>query len=379
MSIASAESSARADRVVMHIDFDYFFAQCEELRNPDLKKEPVVVCAYSGRTETSGVVSTSNYVARKFGVKSGIPIATAVASLSDVGIKGIFLPIDRLFYSKISSAAMAIIQSNADIFEQRGIDECYLDVSRKVGFDFDAATLLASSIKSDILKKVGLTCSVGVAPNKLIAKIASDFKKPDGLMVVRTSEILELISPLDIKVLPGVGSKTSEVLKSKMSVKTVADLRKLSSFELIGTFGNKVGTNLFRAALGMDDEPVIQSTGEAAQLSRIVTLKRDSDSEAEMRQPLDKVCGELFQMTTKQNVSFKTITVQLILSNLRTLSHSRTLKTYSSNPDELISVARQLLHEMLNQGLERKVRRVGVRLSELQDVSGQNSLLDYVE
>ena len=168
------------DRIVLHVDFDYFYAQCEEIRNPQLKGKPVVVCIFSDRGGDSGAVATANYTAREFAVKSGIPIAFAKSRLKD-NPEAVFLPADFDHYSDISSSAMRIIESFADVFEYVGRDEAYLDVTERTNLNFDRAGHIAQQLKNEIQHKLKMTCSVGVSPNKLISKVASDYKKPDGL------------------------------------------------------------------------------------------------------------------------------------------------------------------------------------------------------
>src|SRR5919198_2325128 len=194
-------------RIIMHVDFDYFFAQCEEIRRPELRSKPVVVCVFSGRTEDSGVVSTANYVARKYGVKSGIPIRVAKSKLEDVS-DAVYLPLDSAYYSQVSQSAMSIIDSYADRFEHVGIDECYLDVSGKAD-NFEVAKAIAQEIKHDIKEHVQLTCSIGAAPNKMLAKIASDLRKPDGLTVIEPGNAAQFIAGMDAGKIPGIGPKTS--------------------------------------------------------------------------------------------------------------------------------------------------------------------------
>src|SRR5919198_6728193 len=154
-------------RIIMHVDFDYFFAQCEEIRRAELRDKPVVVCVFSNRTEDSGVVSTANYVARKFGVRSGIPIRVAKSRLAAVS-QAVFMPLDADYYRQVSQAAMSIIRLYADTFEWAGIDECYIDVSGSTE-DFEATKLLARQVKQNVRKQLQLTCSVGVASNKILA------------------------------------------------------------------------------------------------------------------------------------------------------------------------------------------------------------------
>ena len=184
-------------------DFDYFFAQCEELRNPAIKEKPVVVGVYSGRTEDSGAVSTSNYIARKYGVKSGLPLFMAKRKLE--GTEAVFLPVDHEYYEQISNRIMNIFRKYASELEQVSVDEAYLDVSEQVGCSFGKARDYALTIKADVKAQVGISLTIGVGPNKLVAKIACDSQKPDGLTIVRSEQTKELLAPLTINRLLGIG------------------------------------------------------------------------------------------------------------------------------------------------------------------------------
>ena len=179
-------------RIVLLVDLDYFFAQCEERRNPSIKDKPVVVCVYSGRTEDSGAVSTANYVARNYGVKSGISISLAKKKLKDVN--AFFLPVDKKFYKEISDSIMDILRNYVDLFEQVSVDEAYLDVTQRTKENYQRAKQLAVAIKNDILIQQQLTCSIGVGPNKLVAKIAADIRKPDRLTVVKPEQVKSFLS-----------------------------------------------------------------------------------------------------------------------------------------------------------------------------------------
>lgn len=197
----------------MLVDLDYFFAQCEERRNPIIRDKPVVVCVFSGRSEDSGAVSTANYVAREYGVKSGIPIFLAKKKLENAD--AVFLPVDHEFYDQVSDRIMTILKGYADSFEQVGVDEAYLDISQKTGGDFDVAKELARKIKTDVKSQEGISCSVGIGSNKLVAKIASDIQKPDGLTAVRAEEVEGFLAPLAVDRLIGVGRKTSERMQTR--------------------------------------------------------------------------------------------------------------------------------------------------------------------
>lgn len=368
------EGPGNTSRIIMHIDFDYFFAQCEELRRPELRTLPVVVCVFSGRTEDSGVVSTANYVARKYGVKSGIPIRVAKSKLTGVP-DAVFLPLDSAYYSQVSESAMPVISSYADTFEHVGIDECYIDVSERTG-SFKAAKNLAQEIKDEVKKKTQLTCSIGVAPNKMLAKIASDLHKPDGLTVVEPDSAITLIAGMQVDRIPGIGPKTSERLR-ELGVNTIGDLAGFDLFRLIEEFGKKTATYMHNASRGIDDEQVVES-GERQQIMRIATLKSDAAGSPEMHPDLYELCQSVFQAATDRRLSFKTVGVLLILDNLDNITRSKSLKVHSSNFESLHSAARSVLDEAMREAGPVKVRRLGVRLSDLQSSAGQNTMLDFM-
>jgi len=366
--------TSNTSRIVMHIDFDYFFAQCEEIRQPELRSKPVVVCVFSGRTEDSGVVSTANYIARNYGVKSGMPIRAAKSKLAVS--EAVFLPLDSAYYLKVSESAMSIIAPNADRFEHVGIDECYLDVS-KTASGFDAAKSLARAIKNEVKNQAQLTCSIGVAPNKMLAKIASDLHKPDGLTVIELGNAAEFIAGMDVGRIPSIGPKTSDRL-GELGVETIRDLAKFDLFRLIEEFGKKTATYMHNASKGVDDEPVVES-GEKQQIMRITTLKKDATSSGEMLSDLYEICQSVFQTATDRGLTFRTLGILLILDNLDNITRTKRLKVHSNNLESLHSAARSLLDEAMKEAGAVKVRRLGVRLLELQSSVGQNTILDFMD
>lgn len=200
-------------RIILHIDMDYFFAQCEEREHPELKGKPVVICVYSGRGGDRGAVSTSNYEARKLGVKAGISISRA----KKLAPNAVFLPVNMELYHYKSGQVMEILKEYSDKIEQESIDEAYCDLTEKVT-GFEGARMLALKLKDEIRQLVGLTCSVGIGPNKLIAKVASDYKKPDGLTVVRSEEVLQFLAPLKThtkSLTLGVPARDVETIRAK--------------------------------------------------------------------------------------------------------------------------------------------------------------------
>ena len=307
-------------RIVMLVDLDYFFAQCEEIRNPSLKGKPVVVCVYSGRTEDSGAVSTANYEARKYGVKSGIPIALAKKRLKEVD--AVFLPVDKEFYKEISDNIMEILRNCADNFEQVSIDEAYLDVTQKTRADYQEAHEMAKAIKYQILNREYLTCSIGIGPNKLVAKIAADIKRPDGLTIVRPGYVKSFLAPLPVRSLVGVGKKTEQKLET-FGVKTVGHLARFDVQKLVEIFGINLGVYFHNASLGKDDEPVAER-GEPESISRISTLKEDTRKLDAILAEVNKLCADVHAKLLDLGLFYRSVGIQVVSSNLTVYSRSKT-------------------------------------------------------
>lgn len=348
------------NRVVMLVDFDYFFAQCEELRNPTLKNKPVVVGVYSGRTENSGAVSTANYIARKFGVQSGIPLHLAKKRLE--GTEAVFLPVDGKFYEQISSKIMNALSGYADSFEQTSIDEAYLDVTIKVNGNFNEARDLAEKIKTDVKKQVGIAFSVGVGPNKLVAKIAADSQKPNGLTVITPERVTDFLSPLAVGRLLGVGRKTSAKL-GKLGVNTIGELARYDVQRLVAVFGKKLGVYFHDAANGVDNEPV-EEKGEVESISRISTLKENTRDLAVMLEKTDQLIEEIHKDLVQRNSSFKQVGVIVIMTDLSVRSRSKTLEISTRDEEVIRQVVRELFERFLGE-TELEIRRVGVKISQL--------------
>ncbi len=362
-----------ATRVVFHIDFDYFYAQCEELRNPDLKTKPVVVCVYSDRGGDSGAVATANYLARKYGVKSGMPIKFAKKRLEQVP-DAVFLPTNFDYYSEISDMVMSIIREFADIFEYVGRDEAYLDVTKKTEGSFEKAAHLAQQLKNAIRGTTGLSTTIGVSSNKLVSKIATDFKKPDGLTIVEPEKIESFLGPLPIRAISGIGKKTEEKF-SDMGLETIVQLRSMDVFTLNSNFGRKIGTYIYNAARGIDDDPV-SPRGDPIQYSRIITLKQDTKDFDMLADDLEKLCDDLNDTIVNDNILFKSVGIQFVQSDLSNRTKSKTLKNSTSSLDELKKTAIQLLKESL-QEQKLLVRRLGIKVSDLSEVTGQVDITKF--
>jgi len=345
-------------RVILLVDLDYFFAQLEELRNPALKGKPVVVGMYSGRTEESGAVSTSNYVARKFGVKSGLPLFQAKKRLE--GRDSVFLPVDYEYYQEISDKIMAILRGYADALEQAGIDEAYLEVTQRTQCSYEKAQILVQEMKQAVKEQVGVTFSVGIGPNKLVAKIASDIHKPDGVTTIRPQEVQSFLSPLPVDSLLGVGKKTVAKM-AEMGIKTIADLSKYDVQRLVETFGRTLGVYFHQASNGIDNEPV-QEAGEAESIGRMGTLKENSRDLDFIMQKIDAQIDEIYKEFTQKGLIYRQVGIAAVMINLSTKSRSKTLEKAAKDKETILKTARELFEKYLSE-TDMEIRRVGVRVA----------------
>jgi DNA polymerase IV (DinB-like DNA polymerase) len=342
----------------MLVDLDYFFAQCEERRKPFLKDKPVVVCVYSGRSEDSGAVSTANYIARKYGVRSGISISLAKKKLKETD--AVFLPVDHEFYEEVSEGIMRILKSHADFFEQVGIDEAYLDVSQKVKGNFEGAKELAQTIKKEVKAQEKLTCSIGIGPNKLVAKISADEQKPDGLTIVKPEEVESFLSPLPISRLIGVGRKTEKKMQT-LGIRTIGDLANYDAGRLTEFFGKNLGIYFRNASLGIDDEPV-QERGEVKSISRISTLKEDSRDLKVILEKTDQMCDEVYGRLVQRGLCFKSVGIVAVMTDMSIRSRSKTFETPTNELEVFKETVKELFEKFFNES-ELTARRVGVKVS----------------
>ncbi len=346
-------------RIIFHVDMDHFFTAIEEREHPEFRGKPVIVGADPKDGKGRGVVSTCNYSARKFGVRSGMPISKAWKLCPEA----VYLPVNYELYTKVSNRIMDILRTFADKFQQWGIDEAFLDVSSKVK-DYAEAERLARQIKKEIYEKEGLTCSIGVAPNKLVAKIASDFQKPDGLTIVKTEDVEKFLSSLPVRKLLWVGRKTEQKLKA-MKIKTIGDLARFDPAVLTETFGI-MGTQLYLMAHGIDRSEV-EERNKIKSISREKTFEEDTSNFELVLGTLKKLAKEVHSDVLEENIYFKTVTVKIRYENFETHTHSKTLSFMTNRLEDLKKTAKELLKVYLRP--DRKIRLIGVRVSNF--VSGK--------
>lgn len=351
-------------RIVLLVDLDYFYGQVEQNKNPELKGKPVVVGMFSGRTETSGAVAACNYEARAYGVRSGIPLFRAKALLKDAK-DAVFIHPNFDDYERVSNNIMEILRKHADRFEQVSIDEAFLDVSERCG-DYEKAKKLGQDIKKEVIRKEDITCSVGIGPNKLIAKMASKLQKPDGLTVVKQEEFSKVFGEKHIKELYGVGPKTVEKL-AEIDVETINDLSQVELKQLQSMFGQKLGTYFYNAAKGIDEEPVEEK--EQKQFGRIVTLKKNARKVEEFSDVIDELSKDVVRMCAEKGFEFKNVGLFAVMEDMENVTRSRTLDDYASDWKIVASVIKELYKKLLNE-TDKSIRRAGVRVASLRKQGG---------
>ena len=277
-------------------------------------------------------------------------------------------------YKEASKSIMRILSSFADSFQPVSIDEAYLDVSEKAELDFAKASHIAQQIKNEVREKTKLTCSVGISPNKLLSKIASGYKKPDGLTTVTPDNISEFMETLNLDDIHGIGKKTQQKLAEE-NIETISQAKSLDIFALINMFGRKSGTYIYNAIRGIDDEPVT-IRAPMLQLSKISTLTEDSVDYAFLEKSLLVLCEKLHLSILKENRMFRSVGIHLTQDDLSTKTRSRMLRNPTLSLDELKKVSRQLLKEAL-EDQSALIRRLGVKVSELSDIEGQSDITSY--
>lgn len=340
-------------RIILHVDMDAFFAAIEQRNHPEYTGKPLVVGADPKKGSGRGVVSTCSYEARKFGIHSAMPISRAYKLCPHA----IFVPPNGKLYGQVSREIFKIFYNYTDRVEPLSIDEAFLDIAGSIRLFGDAITI-AQKIKAEIKSAEKLTASVGLAPNKYLAKIASDLEKPDGLVVVEPDKIHEFLNPLPISRLWGAGEKTVQKLKL-LGIHTIGDLAAIPKDVLDKKFG-KTGDHFYRLAHGIDNREVIPEHGVKS-VSNEHTFYEDVLD-------LDIVMKSLFKLSEKvgyrlrnQSLQGRTIHLKLRYEGFETITRNKTLNHYTANTEAIYKVIQQLFTSNYQQG--RRVRLVGVGVS----------------
>ena len=352
-------------RIILHLDMDSFYASVEMHERPDLSGKPVIIGADPKHGTGRGVVSTCSYEARAFGVRSAMPISQAFSLCPDA----IFLPPDFPLYTRVSGEVMAIIRSRGFRFQQVSIDEAFLDLS-PVG-SFSAAEVLADQIKTEIFTKLGISCSAGVAPTKLVAKIASDFKKPGGLTVVEPGRVSAFLAPMPVRKIPGIGIKTEKELHD-MGIATIRELGSYDVQVLIARFG-RWGITLHNAAFGIDESEVEERAGVKS-VSREMTFADDTADPQELVRTMNALAAEVHRNLVDEGLRFKTLTVKVRYQGFVTKTKAKTFSHYANDAVTIRTGAQALLRALFD---GRKIRLLGLRLSSFETRNTRQTTLFY--
>lgn len=356
-----------AYRIIFHVDMDSFYASVELLDHPEHRGKPLVVGADPKEGKGRGVVLTASYEARPAGVRSGMPISRAWKLLPE----GLYVRPRFERYEEVSRQVMGVFRGFADRFEPVSIDEAFLDVTERTGSEWGRAEALARELKGAVREHVGLTCTVGIAPSKLVAKIASDRKKPDGLTVVKPGEEESFLAPLPVRNLPGVGPKTEARLK-EMGVERLEQLARADPEVLRREFG-VWGPRFTGEARGVDGSPVEESA-EIKSIGREGTLEEDTGDFEQARVILRGLVDEVAAAAAAQGLAWRTVTVKIRFSNFDTHTKSATSRQPREGAEPLAAEALRLAEAYREETQRRKVRHLGVRVSGFAPAGRQRTL-----
>ncbi len=338
--------------VYLHADMDAFFVSVELLRRPELRGRPVIV-ATGTDPAARGVVMAASYEARRFGVGSAMPLATARSHCPEA----VLLDRDMELYRGASSRVMEVLRRFSDRLEVAGLDEAYLDLTGS-----PAPKARARQLKREVLAEAGLVCSVGLAPNKLLAKIASDLDKPDGFCVLSAELIPELVGDRPATLIPGVGPRTAERLAG-VGIRTVSELASATDGVLKRALGPRLGHELRERARGRDERPVVLDRERKSE-SRETTFAADVSDAATLHETLDRLIEPLCRGLAEGGRAGRTVTLKIRLRPFRTHTRSRTITEATRDPARIGAVAHGLLESF---ELDAPVRLLGVGVSNLDD------------
>jgi DNA polymerase-4 len=352
ISTVSSQQNSGTIRRILHIDMDAFYASIEERENPGLKGKPVVV---GGTAEGRGVVSAANYMARKFGIHSAMPMIQALRRCDHL----VRLPVRMDLYAQVSHQIRDIFYRYTPLVQPLALDEAFLDVTASEKL-FGSAEVIGRRICDEIKNELDLVASVGIAPSKFVAKIASDIRKPAGFVVVDTDQVQAFLDPLPVSRIWGAG-KVTVALFERMGIKTIGQLRRQSEDWLISHFG-KFGTHLWQLANGIDDREVV-TDNKAKSISHETTFAEDLTDKQQLEAWLLHLTEQVAWRLRKHELKGKTVVLKLRHHDFKTLTRSRSLPDPTDSTDKLWKVTRQLFNE--NWSARHPIRLIGMGVSGL--------------
>ena len=339
--------------MIIHADMDAFFASVEIREQPALRDKPVVV---GGRADQRGVVAAASYAARQFGIRSAMPTATALKRCPEL----IVLPPRISLYAEVSQQIHTIFARYTPLIEPLSLDEAFLDVSASTAL-FGSASHIAGEIKQAVADELQLVVSIGVAPNKFVAKIASDLQKPNGFVVVEADKVQAFLDPLPVSRLWGVGKVTEQKLQS-LGIHTIADLRQQAESNLTQQFGRH-GKHLWQLAHGRDERTVVPEH-KANSISHETTFAHDVRSIDFLQSTLSDLTEQVAWRMRKKSVCGRTVQLKLRFDDFHTITRTHSLDTPTNNTQTLWQTVRQLLDKEIANGLA-PVRLIGMGVAGL--------------
>jgi DNA polymerase IV (archaeal DinB-like DNA polymerase) len=410
-------------KVIMHVDMNAFFPTCEEIRDPSLKGKPhaVIMTPENEGNITRGAVASCSYEARKYGVRSAMSLLKAQELCPHLILKSV----DKQYYGQISHQVMTLLEDYADVIEKASIDEAYLDCTNKI-ISYSNSISRFSQLSKDSEKDVeriepvsknkmqtlfpveayaqkiknsikeqckGLVCSIGVAPTKSAAKIASDYKKPDGLTVVYSQNLLQFLEPLEVNKISGIGLKTNQILK-EMGIKTVGQLAKCDIQNLIERFGKKNGLWMWNVANGKDNEPVLPREDSISISTEKTLLMPYKDKKAILEYLVNELADDIYKRVKERGYEFKTVGIKLVRSNFVLETRETTFSNYRDDKESITAVLEPLLEKFHLDGMNTNndlfseiestsIRKLGIKVSNLSKIDKkklpyQKTLFDYI-
>lgn len=338
-------------QIIFHIDLNAFYASAEISRNPNLEGKPLVI---SGKSKRS-IITTASYEARKFGIHSAMPLFQAYKECKNL----IVLPADFELYHRLSNEFFSIISSYSEILEVASIDECYVDVTKVIQDKNYHPVELARRIQNDVYEQLNLKCSIGISPNKFLAKMASDMKKPMGITILTRSNLKELMWPLDIKNMFGIGKKTQPRLR-EVGIMTIGDIANYNNYNKLRQIIGKNALLLYRRANGIDNRVVDTKQNELKSVGNSITLPYDTLDEIILLDTLKQLARQVSMRAAKRNLISNSISITIKYTRFESVNRQTTINSYINDYEYILSTAKMLFDAHYD---GRPVRLLGISLN----------------
>lgn len=346
------EKGGATMQIIFHIDINAFFASAEATRDPSLEGKPLVV---SGKSKRS-IITTASYEAREFGIHSAMPLFQALELCPDLIVK----PVDFTLYRHLSQSFFMIVASYSEILEVASIDECYVDMTEYILMNKIDPIVLAKQLQDTIYDQLKINVSIGIAPNKFLAKMASDMEKPKGVTVLTNSNLKEKLWPLPIKDMFGIGKKTCPKLEA-LNIHTIADVANKKNYDLLKSVTGKNALLLYRKANGIDQNKVNVSRNQLKSVGNSTTLPKDTSDEEELYELLNSLAKQVSNRAIKRDLISNTLAITIKYTRFESLNRQVTLPKYTNDYETIVSTAKRLFDEHYN---GRPVRLLGISLQQ---------------